>query len=254
MRPFRSLLLLLLLAISSVARPGLAREGDKAASPVTEANRQLVLVRSPTWWSATAVLQRYERSSSGAWAAAGASTPVNLGRGGMGWGRGLHTQLKNGPVKAEGDGRSPAGAFALSRAFGVAEQLPQGARDFPYLHSSASTYCVEDARSRYYNQIIDANDVRRSAWEKWSELRRADGLFDWGVIVQQNDPEPRKGAGSCVFLHVWRGPRIPTSGCTAMPREQIEAVVRWLDPHAEPLLVQLPEPVLQEVRESWHLP
>jgi D-alanyl-D-alanine dipeptidase len=156
--------------------------------------------------------------------------------------------------KTEGDGKSPAGVFALGSAFGTADSLPGEARGFPYLQTQATTYCVEDVRSGFYNQIIDAHDVTRTSWEKWSELRRRDGLFDWGVVVRQNAPDTQKGAGSCVFLHVWRGPRVPTSGCTAMARDRIAAVLRWLDPAAQPLLVQLPQAVLEGVRVAWGLP
>jgi L,D-peptidoglycan transpeptidase YkuD (ErfK/YbiS/YcfS/YnhG family) len=212
------------------------------------------LVRSDSWTASWGTLQRYERAASGGWAAKDVEIPVDLGRHGMAWGKGLHPPPTSGAAKAEGDGKSPAGVFALGRAFGTADSLPSEARGFPYLQTRASTYCVEDVRSNFYNQIIDAREVARTSWEKWSELRRADGLFDWGVVVRQNDPIVQKGAGSCVFLHVWRGPRVPTAGCTAMPRDRIEAVLRWLDPAAEPVLVQLPQPVLEAVRQAWGLP
>ncbi len=199
-------------------------------------------------------MTQYERRPGGEWTAVVSDTPVDLGRNGMAWGRGLHASPAKGPFKTEGDRKSPAGVFALGRAFGTAEALPTDSRGFPYLQSTASTYCVEDVRSSFYNQIIDSREVPRAGWERWSELRRRDGLFDWGVIVKQNSPDTRKAAGSCVFLHVWRGPRMPTSGCTAMARDRIEAVLRWLDPAAEPVLVQLPKPALETLRRDWELP
>lgn len=248
------ILLVLALGLVGAAPPRGAAQTEPAASPVTAPNRQLLLVRSASWAAASGTLERYTRDKQGLWSAVGTAIPVNLGRNGMGWGRGLHAQPKSGPFKREGDGRSPAGSFALSTAFGVAERAPDGSHDFPFLHTLSSSYCVEDQRSKLYNRIIDANDVPKSTWEKWSELKRADGLFDWGVVVQQNAPDIQKGAGSCVFLHIWRGAHSPTAGCTAMPRERIEAIVAWLDPHAEPVLVQLPEPLYQQLRGSWALP
>ena len=247
-------MVVLLLSLASSIRASAAPKPHVPASPITPAHRQLLLVRSATWYTARGTLERYSRNKGGAWTLAGPATPVNLGRNGMGWGRGLHARPKFGPFKREGDGRSPAGAFALSRAFGAAKSLPAGAHAFPYLHTRSTSYCVEDPRSNSYNQIIDAANLPRGAWEKRSGLRRADGLFDWGVVVRQNEPDPERGAGSCVFLHVWRGPRMPTSGCTAMPHDQIEDIVRWLDPRAEPVLVQLPEPVFKKLRDAWHLP
>jgi L,D-peptidoglycan transpeptidase YkuD (ErfK/YbiS/YcfS/YnhG family) len=179
---------------------------------------------------------------------------VSLGRNGMAWGRGLHTEPDHGPFKKEGDGKSPAGVFALVRAFGVAKVLPDDAGGFPYLHTLPSTYCVEDVRSDWYNRIIDAQSVIPTTWERWSALRRPDGLFDWGLIVSQNDPDVRRGAGSCVFLHIWRGANVPTAGCTAMARDRIESIIRWLEPDAQPVLVQLPDTEFEEWRSRWDLP
>ncbi len=199
-------------------------------------------------------LERYERAAGSTWTPVGAAIPVDIGRNGMAWGRGLQTMTEAGPVKREGDGKSPAGVYRLGTAFGVAASLPAGARDFPYLRTSPTTYCVEDARSTYYNQIVDSTRVTPPSLDQWSQMARPDGLFNWGVVVQQNAPETQKGSGSCVFLHVWRGPKRPTAGCTAMASDHIQEILRWLDPDLGPVLVQLPEPVFRGVRAAWGLP
>lgn len=230
------------------------RSSGAEGSPIPSDAKQLLLVHAPTWAAASGTLERYERDVKGGWIAVGPAVPVDLGRAGLAWGRGLHVTPAEGPRKTEGDGKSPAGVFALERAFGVAPELPSDARGFPYLATDSSTYCVEDARSAHYNQIVRESEVRRTSWEKWSVLKRPDGLFDWGLIVAQNRSETVRGAGSCVFLHIWRGPRVPTSGCTAMAREQIETVLRWLDASKKPVLVQLPDEQVARLRGSWALP
>jgi hypothetical protein len=55
-------------------------------------------------------------------------------------------------------------------------------------------------------------------------------------------------------LHVWKGPEIATSGCTAMSEKNLLDIIRWLDPARHPLLVQLPEPIYNERRVEWNLP
>ncbi|MDF3069561.1 MAG: hypothetical protein K0R38_5162 [Polyangiaceae bacterium] len=232
-----------------------AAEGAPSASPIGSSSTQLLLVRSIAWWASTGTLQRYERASGGDWKAVGEPIPVDLGRSGMGWGRGLHQPLgRGGPVKREGDRRSPAGVYRLDTAFGAADSLPQDSHAYPYLQTRSTTYCVEDARSAHYNQLIDSTKVTPAAWEQWSEMARPDGLFKWGVVVEQNSPQPQKGAGSCVFLHIWRGPARPTAGCTAMAEQKLVEVLTWLAPNKKPLLVQLPDPVLKEARAAWGLP
>lgn len=224
-------------------------------SPVSRSVQQLVLVTAKGWTSATGSLARFERNrETDRWREVGEAIPVNLGRRGLAWGRGLHESPKTGPAKREGDGRSPAGAFELGRAFGEAESLPQDAHAFPYLRTTSATYCVEDVRSEHYNQLVDSTVTKTGRWERWSPLLRSDGLFRWGVVVRQNTLDTVVGAGSCVFLHIWRGPDQPTSGCTAMEPRHIEELLRWLNPEARPLLVQLPEPEYQNVRDAWALP
>lgn len=159
-----------------------------------------------------------------------------------------------GRFKKEGDGRSPAGVFALEQAFGANKDLPEGAAGFPYLQTQSSTYCVEDVHSAYYNRIIDSSEVRVSSWQQWSKLLRSDGQFQWGLVVSQNAPDTKVGAGSCVFLHVWRGPSQPTSGCTSMASSEVEEILRWVDPAAHPVLVQLPEHEYEALRADWGLP
>jgi L,D-peptidoglycan transpeptidase YkuD (ErfK/YbiS/YcfS/YnhG family) len=251
---------LVLLGVVITTKPSLAEQSSIAAaqstagSPIANESRQLLVVRTKTWRTSIGALERYERDDGTPWRKVGDPIPVNVGRNGMGWGRGLHAPDQPGPVKREGDGRAPAGVFSLATAFGAADTLPPEAKGFPYLHTLPTTYCVEDVRSKYYNQIIDSSEVKMTSWERWSEMQRADGLFRWGIVVKQNGPETKTGAGSCVFLHVWRGFRQPTAGCTAMAIDQIQETVRWLDGTAQPLLVQLPEPEYDRLREAWVLP
>lgn len=42
------------------------------------------------------------------------------------------------------------------------------------------------------------------------------------------------GAGSAFFLHVSAGR--PTAGCVAIPGADLDAVMRWLDPAARPVI------------------
>ena len=184
-----------------------------------------------------------------------------VGRSGLGWGRGLHAAAP-GPQKHEGDGRAPAGAFRLTAAFGYAEREPTG---LPYLPTDADTECVDDAASAAYNTVRERTEG--ADWTSWEEMRRGDALYRLGVVVAHNGPgvaselipqargaEPVAGGGSCIFLHVWRGPASTTSGCTAMPDADLQGVLAWLDAAAEPVLVQLPRPVYARLRAPWALP
>lgn len=259
-RTFVFLLSLCLVASTSSASSSDDRLDPSAApataegTPIPARSRQLVVVRTKTWNSLTGSLQRYERSNEGAWRSAEEPTPINVGRSGMAWGRGLHPEQAAGPKKREGDGRSPAGVFSLGSAFGYAEDLPAQAKKFPYMQLQNSVYCIEDARSAHYNELVDTRSVPLKGWERKSQMLRPDGLFRWGLIVEQNDTDTVRGRGSCIFLHIWRGPKRGTAGCTAMPEEQVEKLLTWVDPSAAPVLVQLPDAEYERLRAPWQLP
>jgi D-alanyl-D-alanine dipeptidase len=85
-------------------------------------------------------------------------------------------------------------------------------------------------------------------------MLRPDGEYRWGVVVDHNTDPVTAGAGSCIFLHIWLGPGVGTTGCTAMSQEQLEGLLARLDPARRPLLVQLPRPEYKKLRRHWKLP
>ena len=123
----------------------------QSAAPLTGA-QQLVVVTAADWDAAQARMQRFERDGGGAWRAVGDAVPVMLGRSGSGWGIGLHPAQAGGPQKREGDGRAPAGVFAIGEAFGYA---PTGVGALPYLPMQASHYCIDVPASPLFNRIVD---------------------------------------------------------------------------------------------------
>jgi len=81
---------------------------------------QMVVVTTKKWIATEGVLRRFERKERD-WQQVGPSVPVVVGRSGLGWGRGLTNFPPSAfPHKREGDGRSPAGIFRLTYAFGYA--------------------------------------------------------------------------------------------------------------------------------------
>lgn len=266
------------------ALPVAALPADTSASPVPTSSRQMLLVTTDGWEATSGRLQRYvrvpEREETFAadprdprvlsrlvparWEPVGAAIDVAVGRNGLGWGRGLHraSDARPGsPGKHEGDGRAPAGVFRLTAAFGYGASEPTG---LPYVPTDADVECVDDTTSAAYNTVRER--TAGADWGSHEEMRRGDGLYRIGVVVAHNGPGvdgalvPGGGpaaspaGGSCIFLHVWRGPGSTTAGCTAMPDASLQDVLAWLDADAEPVLVQLPRAERDRLRPAWALP
>ena len=213
----------------------------------------MLLAVAPGWDATSATLRAYERQAAAApWRAVGSDFAASLGRSGLAWGRGLHPAGLAGPQKREGDGRSPAGVFDLRLATGYAEWPPSGTR-LPYRQATASLLCVDDPRSAHYNALVDAAATPVD-WSSAEEMRRRDALYRYVVWVGHNDRPVEPGGGSCIFLHLRSGPQAVTAGCTAFEAPAMEWLLRWLDPAARPVLVQLPEAERRERASAWGLP
>jgi D-alanyl-D-alanine dipeptidase len=158
-----------------------------------------------------------------------------------------------GPRKREGDGRSPAGVFTVGQAFGFAPTDSMSWVRLPYMRLRQSTECVDDTSSMHYNTVLDRNAVRRVDWRS-SERMREIPLYRLGVIIDYNASPPTPPRGSCIFFHVWAGPRSTTAGCTAMAAPDLRRLMTWLDPLARPAVVQVPGTVYARMRSEWELP
>jgi D-alanyl-D-alanine dipeptidase len=215
------------------------------------ATSQLVVVVSANWEAAQAELWCMEKTTEG-WRVA-LSWPVTIGKKGLGWGRGLHT-ISDGPVKKEGDLKSPAGLFTLEkRLYGYAPNPPPGTR-LLYAQTNKEWLWVDDPASRYYNQMVQKKTITMPDWNSYEEMRRDDNLYQWLLVVEHNLQPSVPGAGSCIAIHLWRSPQTPTAGCTAMSEENLLRLAAWLDPQRSPLLLQLPLPVYEVWRGRLTLP
>ncbi len=217
---------------------------------------QIVLVVSKTETASSAMLYTYNLDN-GNWRFH-FSCPAVIGKNGMAWGRGLHrnkVRLRDEPVKKEGDSKSPQGVFELPGAYGY---LPPSMMriKFPYTQVDSDMICIDDARSGYYNMIVDAGEKGLNVDDLPSheEMLRDDALYKYTIFVGHNTLDTKMGAGSCIFLHLWEDPKSYTAGCTAMSEESILRLLGWLDPDSSPCLVQLTRKSYRRLKEEWGLP
>jgi len=245
----------------TICAAGLFSPSARALGVLDDA-RQIVVVTTADWNSVSGMLRRFERDGShAAWKAVGRPFPIVVGKTGLAWGSGLIANERLGadasdPVKREGDGKAPAGVFSLGTVFGYAPQLLPGSR-MPYVPLTPSVECVDDVKSQHYNRIVDRQRIGTPDWSSSEHMLRDDELYHWGVMVNHNVDPTRPGDGSCIFLHIWRAAGEGTVGCTAMPKEDVERLIQWLDPAKSPLLVQMPRGQYDKLRKhlaSWRLP
>lgn len=236
----------------------LAVAGDALATSAElpwQASRQMVVVTTDSWTTNRGTLRTFTRGKHG-WVADGLSAPVTIGKTGAGWGLGLNAPQHDGPIKHEGDNRSPAGVFRIGSTFGYAAHIDTA---MPYRALSATDYCVDVSGATHYNQIVDADVVGAAAVKGSTEpMRRdihlhGDQRYREGFVILSN-PDAVPEAGSCIFGHLWRSSTSPTAGCTAMTSATMRSLLTWLRPKDQPVFVLLPESEYERLRTQWQLP
>lgn len=132
--------------------------------------------------------------------------------------------------KREGDKATPAGTYALKRAFGYDAFAKS---QIPYTQLSADDFWVDEVTSPLYNKPVKGKPASGS----YEQMRRDDHQYKFGIVVEYNTDPIVKGKGSAIFMHIWKAPGIGTSGCIAMSEEKLVKIIKWLDPDLKPVIV-----------------
>lgn len=225
-------------------------------SPIPKNSRQMILVLTDSITSTNGNLTYFERlDDKSTWVQISNTIPIVIGRNGLGWGRGLNSiDSSKLPMKTEGDGRSPAGVFELSSAFGYASAEEMKGLKISYIPITEMLECIDDTKSNHYNQILLRNKIEEVDWQSSEKMFFADIWYEQGVIIDQNTNPVVNGAGSCIFLHNWSLPNETTAGCTEMEPANMKKIIYWLDSSANPVLVQLTKQLYNEYQQTWELP
>lgn len=147
------------------------------------------------------------------------------------------------------------GRFAVGTILGDAPALPSGSLWPDYVQKTERTAWVGDPALPGYNHLyVLPEGEAPPPWFDKEKTRLHDPAHEWEVLIEHNYPESAPGLGSAIFFHIRRGPDRPSYGCTVMAREELERLVRWLDPAKHPQVVQLDEADYRRLWQAWDLP
>jgi len=133
-----------------------------------------------------------------------------LGRGGVG-------------VKEnEGDGRSPAGNWALGRVFYRPDRVAPPRTGLPTVALEPGMGWCDDPAHADYNRLVTLPHPARH-----ENLWRDDGLYDVVVEVRYNADPVVPGLGSAIFLHVAKPGYAPTEGCIALKLKDLLSLLQY---------------------------
>ncbi len=138
-------------------------------------------------------------------------------------GRQLRCAIGHGGISAakrEGDGSTPAGSFAMRFLLYRPDRVPAPRTGLPLRPIAGDDGWCDGPADRAYNRLIRL-PYPASAEALW----RADALYDLVVPLGYNDMPVVPGMGSAIFLHLAAPDFAPTSGCIAVSRPDLLAVL-----------------------------
>ncbi|HZY36419.1 MAG TPA: L,D-transpeptidase family protein [Mucilaginibacter sp.] len=227
------------------------QHNEKPPKPEIFKCRQLLVVVNNGWDSLRGRLYAFKKVN-GKWKIQ-FSNAIVLGKKGIALGDGLVKLNVNGPIKHEGDKRSPAGIFSIGTAFGYAGKKDARWIKNRYVQAFDTLICVDDANSSNYNKLVD-KDTARHDYNSFEYMHLRKDYYKWGLFINHNSGQVTPGDGSCVFIHIWDDDHTGTTGCTAMAESDMLHVLHWINSSDRPLLVQMPLGTYQKLRQQYGLP
>jgi L,D-peptidoglycan transpeptidase YkuD (ErfK/YbiS/YcfS/YnhG family) len=210
--------------------------------------RQVVVVTTPGWESSYARLQTWSKKRDGTWVRNLDPIPARVGWSGV----------RRAENRRQNTGKTPAGTFALPRAFGIAN--PRGVQ-LRYRHVDRNDWWPYDPNDPKTYNVLQPHRGQHARWRTdWAErLKSYHKQYRYAVVLDYNLPSDirwRNGqriarspadtsAGGGIFLHV--NGQGATAGCVSIARARMLRVLRWLDPDKNPVIVIGPRDVIEKM-------
>jgi L,D-peptidoglycan transpeptidase YkuD (ErfK/YbiS/YcfS/YnhG family) len=128
--------------------------------------------------------------------------------------------------KKEGDLKTPAGLYPIGEAFGMQPLALK--MDYKYL--TADDKFIDDVNNKQYNSWVNGPTDAKSYESMLIEP------YTFGAVINYNMNPTVAGAGSAIFIHLWRSPHSSTNGCIALDKKQLLMMLHWLDKTQHPYI------------------
>ncbi len=196
----------------------------------TAGARQVVVVDAPSFSSTTATLYTFENDGAGWYQE---FDPMPAVDGVNGW--------ILGPDRVEGDGTTPAGIYSFSDTMYGTQ--PDPGVQFPYHQLECGDWWDEDSADPGYNTFEHVPCGTTPPFAAASEALWTEGnAYPSMIPIDFNTPASGP-LGSGIFLHADIG--APTQGCVSLAYPDLVAVLRWLNPALDPIIVMGPDSVIR---------
>lgn len=133
--------------------------------------------------------------------------------------------------KREGDQKSPSGFFRLGQLFCYEKAVDTR---IPFVQSTVDDKWIDDPDSPDYNRWVRGETTAKS----YERLLLKGNDYRYCMVIEYNTHPVVKGNGSAIFLHLSEFDAInSSSGCVVLIQSDMEKLLKWMDPKANPSIL-----------------
>jgi L,D-peptidoglycan transpeptidase YkuD (ErfK/YbiS/YcfS/YnhG family) len=111
----------------------------------------------------------------------------------------------------------------------------------PYRQTTAEDKWIDDPESPDYNQLVSGFTSAKS----YEKMKISSDEYKRCMVIEYNMRPIVKGFGSAIFMHLSLG-NSPnsSSGCVVITPENMEKLLKWMNPEAKPSILMGTDKVL----------
>ena len=124
--------------------------------------------------------------------------------------------------KIEGDKKTPKGLYDIGDLYFRKDKIKKFFTKLKRKEIKKNMGWCDDVLNKKYNKMIK---IKKNI--KHEKLYRADNKYDLLIPIKYNFKKPKKGLGSCIFIHLTQNYK-PTNGCIALKKTDLLILLKLI--------------------------
>ncbi len=125
--------------------------------------------------------------------------------------------------KIEGDKKTPKGLYNIGDLYFRKDKIKKFFTKLKCKEIKKNMGWCDDVLNKKYNKMIK---IKKNI--KHEKLFRGDNKYDLLIPIKYNFNKPKKGLGSCIFIHLTKNYK-PTNGCIALKKKDFLIMLKLID-------------------------
>ena len=129
--------------------------------------------------------------------------------------------------KIEGDMKTPRGIFSIEHLYIRKDRVKQIYSKLKVISIKKNMGWCDDVFNKKYNKLIK---IKKNIHHE--KLYRRDSKYDLLIPIKYNYNKPKKGLGSCIFIHLTKDYK-PTKGCIALRKKDFFIMLKLINKNSK---------------------